>query len=313
MQTYILRRLLWAIPTLLLATSTVFIVMRIIPTDLAHTLLGDFATEENLQRLREQLGIDKPVWQQYFEWLGGLLTGDLGQSFTTGQPITKMLKDRLPVTIELTVLAVIIGSTLGITIGLIASIRPDSLLDYAARSFAITGIALPSFWVALLVLLIPTLYWEYFPPRFLYFWEDPLKNLQVMLPAAVVLAFNLSAVTMRMTRATVLEVLRQDYVRTAYSKGLQEKVVIWRHVLKNALLPVVTVIGLQMGFLLGGSIIVEQVFSLPGVGTMAFRGFGARDYMAVQGFVLFLAVVYIAINLSMDIMYGWLDPRIRFN
>ena len=312
MRRYAAQRLLAAFPTFFLSTGAIFIVMRIAPGDLAFEMLGEFASHEAIEELRASLGLDQPIWRQYVDWITGLLRGDLDTSVATNQTVADMLIARVPVTLEIAILATIFGAAFGILIGILAAVRPDTLLDYLFRSIAIGGLSVPNFWLALLALMLPVYLWGYFPPRYVDIWQDPVQHFQAVWMAVVILGVPLSASTMRMTRATLLEVLRQDYIRTAHAKGLTSLVVIRRHALKNAILPVITIIGLQFGVLIGGSIIIESIFSLPGVGAMAITALQRRDLVVVQGFVIFITATYVVISIMLDFTYALLDPRIRF-
>jgi peptide/nickel transport system permease protein len=311
-QQYVLRRLLMLVPVLLVVTTVTFVVMRLLPGDLAQRMLGEYATPEAVEQLRAQLGLDKPLIVQYGEWLGGLVRGDLGESKANNMPVASLLWAKLPVTLELTFLAVAISLLVAIPIAIVSARRPDGLLDYAGRMISIGGIALPSFWVGTLAVMIPSKLWNYSPPPYVPLSEQPLRNLELMLPAALILGFALSASLMRVARTTLLEVLRADYVRTAKSKGLREAVIIYRHALKNALIPVITLCGLQLAALLGGTVIIEQVYSLPGIGRVVISAINGRDYAVVQGVVVMMAFIYVLINLLIDLSYALIDPRIRY-
>jgi peptide/nickel transport system permease protein len=313
MRQYILRRLAYLIPVLIGISIAVFLLLRVAPGDVCELIQGQGATEETLARCRQRLGLDKPEIVQYFEWAGGALRFDLGHSFFAGRPVIDEIVDRLPVTVELLVVTVLFTVAIGIPIGVISAVYQNSPLDYVARVVSIFGLSIPAFWLATLVILLPSLWWSYSPPiGHVSFFEDPWDNLRQFVPPALILAIASSAVLMRLTRSTLLEVLRNDYIRTARSKGLRERVVIGRHALKNALIPVVTVVGLQLAALLGGAVIIEMVFALPGLGLLTLEAIFRRDYPLVQAVSLYIAMVFVLINLAVDLAYAWLDPRIRY-
>ncbi len=313
---FIIRRLFLGIVVLFVASVLVFIMMRWLPGDPLRTVLGeDYAnyTQEELETFREELGLDKPLVVQYFDWIGSILKGDLGESIYYQVPVSQMLKDRLPVTLNLGILALIVSSVLGLTFGVIAAVRrgkwPDTLVSVTAN----LGITLPNFWIAIVLLYIFALKlgWVQVSAGYVSPFDDFGAHLkQVILPVLCLSVFGIAAQT-RQTRSSMLEVAHQDYIRTAWSKGLTEKVVIMRHMVKNGLIPVVTTMGMQVSFMFGGAVFIERVFSVPGVGEMLAGGVMDRDYPAVQGVVLMMAVVIVLTNLIVDISYAWLDPRIR--
>jgi len=316
MHRYILRRLILNIPVILAVTLAVFLSMRMIPGDILMSLLADTGRlpEQDMARMRQQLGIDRPIHEQYFTWMSGLARGDMGKSLWTQNPVRDELGKRLPVTAELAVLALVFALILAIPIGVISATRQDTWADYVGRLFAIGGLSMPDFWLATITVVFLAIWFKWMPPLgFVPLFEDPLKNLQQVIFPAVILGVRLSATTMRMTRSTMLEVLRQDYIRTAWSKGLRERMVIYRHALKNALIPVITIVGGQLSGLLGGTVIMEQVFVLNGVGRLTLDSIIKRDYTQVQGNILFMALVIVTMNLIVDITYAWLDPRIRYD
>ena len=310
---YVGRRLVFAVITFLLASSAVYFILNIIPGDIAYRILGDFATEETLAELRAELGTDRPIPVRYAEWLGNLVRGDLGVSAFSREPIIDLIRRKLSVTLELTVLATAIGIFVGIPAGITSAIRSGTVLDAIVRPVSIIGIAAPSFWIALLVLLTPSLLWNYAPPRYVSLVSDPVTNLQLMLPAAMIVGFEFTASITRVSRTTMLEVIREDYVRTAYSKGLSERTVLMRHALRNSLIPVLTLISFQFAMLLGGTVIIETIFSLPGLGQHTILSITRRDYPMVQGFVVFTVFVYVTVSLFVDLAASVLDPRIRFS
>ena len=315
MSTYIIRRLLFMIPVILGVATIVFLVMRIIPGDIAVVMLGENIEEKTLQALREQLGLTKPLPLQYLEWLGNALRGDFGLSYLhPKEKVMDMVIHALPVTFELTVLATFIAVVIGLPVGGISALRQNSITDQFVRLVAVAGLAAPSFWIGTMAVVLPAVFLSYAPPPNLEpLFQNPLQNLEKMLPAAVILGYALSATIMRMARTTMLEVLRQDYIRTALAKGLTEQIVIRRHALKNALIPVTTIIGLDFARLLGGTVILETIYNMPGIGLLFIESLRGRDYPVVQGVIIFIATVLVFSNLIVDLIYGLLDPRIRYS
>lgn len=315
MQAYILRRLLALIPTLLFASVIVFTTVRLIPGDIIDLMLSQndiSASKMDRDALVQALGLDKPMWSQYLSWVGNLFHGDMGRSLWQQTPVTERLAERMPVTFELGLLAILIGLTIALPIGVYSAIRQDTAGDYIARSFSILLLAIPSFWMGTMVVVIPSIFWGWSPEvSYIQFTEDPWGNLKQMLVPAAVLGAALSAVTMRMTRTMMLEVLRQDYIRTATAKGLPERLVVFRHALRNALIPVVTLIGLQAPLVIGGAVIIEQIFGIPGMGTLLLDAVNQRDYPIITGVFLVVGLAVMLINLAVDLSYGLLDPRVR--
>jgi peptide/nickel transport system permease protein len=315
MGAYVLRRLLALIPTLLIASIIVFVTIRMIPGDVIDQMLSqnDIGADKlSREQLVHALGLDQPIYEQYLRWLGALLQGDLGHSLWHTTPVLEEVMERLPVTFELGALALVIGLLIALPIGIYAAMRQDTPGDLVARSFAILLLAVPSFWMGTMVMVFPSIWWGWSPEvNYVKFSDDPWQNLKQMIVPALVLGTSLSAVTMRMTRTMMLEVLRQDYIRTAWAKGLQERVVIWRHAVRNALIPVVTLIGLQAPLLIGGAVIIEQIFVLPGMGLMMLEAVNQRDYPVITGVFLVVGVAVMLINLVVDLSYGLLDPRVR--
>ena len=266
------------------------------------------------EALEHKLGLDVPVHVQYGRWIGGIFRqGTLGESLWSDWTVEEKIIGRLPVTIKLGVLAILIGLLIALPVGIYSAIRQDTAADYLGRSIAIIGLATPNFWLALMVLLYPAIWWGWSPPLELVpFTKDPLGNLAVFLIPSLILGTAMAAATMRMTRTTMLEVLRQDYIRTAWSKGLRERVVVMRHVIKNALIPVVTLIGLQLPILVGGAVIMENLFNLPGLGRLMLLALNDRDYPVVSGVNLFFGTAVLGINLIIDLIYPYLDPRVRY-
>ena len=316
MRAYIIRRLLLMVPGLLILTVLVFLSVRFIPGDAIDLMTMEYGGGEvDREALERELGLDVPFYVQYGRWMGGIfLHGTLGKSLFGGAfSVEEKILDRLPVTIELGVLAIAIGLVIALPVGIYSAIRQDTAADYLGRSVAIIGLATPNFWLALMVMLYPAIWWGWSPPmQWVPLTEDPLGNLGVFIIPSLILGTYLSAATMRMTRTMMLEVLRQDYIRTAWSKGLKERVVIIRHTVKNALIPVVTLIGLQMPILVGGSVIMENIFNLPGLGRLMVTALEDRDYPVVSGVNLFFATMVMGINLLIDLMYPILDPRVRY-
>ena len=316
MRTYVIRRLLLVVPTLFLVTIIVFLIVRMIPGDVITAMMSEMAqlgTTVDRELVEHRLGLDLPVHVQYGRWIGGVLQGDLGVSLRGEVLITPKILARLPVTFELGVFAVLIGLLISLPIGIYSAIRQNTIGDYAGRGIAVTFISVPTFWTATMVMLYPAIWWGWSPSmELIRFTEDPLGNLGMFLLPAAILGMVLSGTTMRMTRTMALEVLRQDYIRTAWSKGLEEKIVVMRHVLKNALIPVVTIVGFQLPILIGGSVILEQIFVLPGIGTLLLDSIQRRDYPIVSGINLFIATAVVLANLLIDLTYGYLDPRVRY-
>jgi len=315
MHKYIIRRLLLAIPVLLLASLIVFGLMRVMPGDALTALMAESGnvSERELQKLRKDLGLDLPYYEQYLIWLWQMVSLNPGYSIFTSEPIPVALKKSIPVTIELALLAMILGLVIAIPIGVLSATQQDEATDYVGRLVAISGLSLPDFWLGTLVITFAAIWFGWIPPLgYVSVWESPWTNLQQFLLPAAVLGFRLSAATMRMTRSTLLEVLREDYVRTAWAKGLGERVIIYKHALKNALIPVVTIIGGQLGTLLAGTVIVETIFALPGMGRLTVEAILYRDYPIVQTNVMLVAGTLVTLNLLVDLTYAWLDPRIHY-
>ena len=332
MKAYIIRRLLLIIPTLFILSILVFLSVRFIPGDVIDVMVArlDFLGVGGVDReaLEQMLGLDQPVFVQYGRWLGGiLLHGTLGNSLMGDWSVEEKILGRLPVTIELGVMATVIGLLIALPVGIYSAIRQDTAVDYAGRSIAVLGLATPNFWLALIVMIYPAIWWGWAPPmRLITFSEDPLGNLGMFLIPSLILGTASAAATMRMTRTMMLEVLRQDYIRTAWSKGLKERVVVVRHAVKNAFIPVVTrsagligraaaaqpLCGLQVPILVGGAVIMENIFNLPGLGRLLLAALNDRDYPVVSGINLFFATAVMAINLLIDLIYAFLDPRVRY-
>jgi peptide/nickel transport system permease protein len=310
---YILRRLLVAIPSLVIASFVVFSLPRLIPGDVVQLMLDEKAYGKDLEDLRAKLGLDQPIYVQYFEWLGRVVAGDLGESLWTKRPVLEELIRRVPITLELGLLALFFAVVIAVPVGVLAATRQDSVADYVFRSLAILGLSVPGFWKATLVVLLPAIWWGWSPPvHYAEFSKDPWRHLVQFSIPAFILAIASSAGIMRLTRAQLLEVLRQDYVRTAWAKGLRERGVVLKHGLKNAIIPVVTVLGLQISGILGGTVIFESIFGLPGMGRFLFDAVNQRDYPVIQGVNLLVVTVVVVMNLIVDACYVLLDPRIRY-
>ena len=321
MRAYVIRRLLLVIPTLLILSMLVFLLVRFIPGDVIDKMEdqidvaggGSFVIDR--EEMERRLGLDVPVPVQYGRWVGDiLLRGSLGKSLYTREAVEQQILARLPVTVELGVMAIVIGLLLALPVGVYSAIRQDTLADYAGRSAAIIGLAMPNFWLGTLVMIFPAIWWSWAPPmRLITFTEDPLGHLGMFLIPSVILGTALAAGTMRMTRTMMLEVLRQDYIRTAWAKGLKERVVIMRHALKNAFIPVVTLIGMQLPLLVGGAVIMENIFNLPGIGRLMVNALNNREYPVVSGINLVFATMVVGVNLMIDLIYPYLDPRVRYS
>jgi len=312
---YIARRLLLLVPTLIGMSLFIFLMLRLLPGDVVDLMTAgqEQATDDAKRKLREAFGLADPLPVQYIKWMLGLLRGDPGKSLRSGQPIAEALGQALPVTFELTMLAVIIATIVAIPLGVLSASRRDSGADFAGRIAGLIGLSIPSFWLATLTLLFTSLVFSWVPPvSWISPVVDPLGNLEQMLLPAAALAVQLMAIEMRMTRTTMLEVLSQDYVRTARAKGANERLVTYRHALRNALIPVISVIGFQIGALMGGSAIIEVIFGLNGIGATLIQAIFNRDYPMVQASALFLAAVFVVVNTSVDVLYGYLDPRIKY-
>jgi peptide/nickel transport system permease protein len=319
MRAYIIRRLLLIIPTLWILTIVVFLMVRFIPGDVIDIMVdkmelgaGGDVDREAIERM---LGLDVPVYVQYGRWMGDiLLHGTLGESLWGGWSVEERILGRLPLTIELGVMSIVIGLLIALPVGIYSAIQQDTAADYVGRAAAVLGLATPNFWLALMVMIYPALWWGWSPPmEWVPFTEDPLGNLGVLIIPSLILGTAMSAGTMRLTRTMMLEVLRQDYIRTAWSKGLREKVVVMRHAVKNALIPVVTGIGLSFPILVGGSVIIENIFNLPGLGRLMVVALNNRDYPVVAGINLFFATMVVGNNLMIDLIYPYLDPRVRYS
>ena len=324
MRPYIIRRLLLIIPTLVIASTLCFAILRFIPGDAVDLMVNmssrgmhagtDEAGLTPHQAIRRALGLDLPIHVQYGRWITGLLKGDLGKSLWSGESVLELVLEKLPVSLEVGLMAIVVSLFIAIPVGIVSGMRPESGLDYILRSISIFFICIPSFWLGTIVVVFPAKWW-YWSPRttWISFFEDPIENLVMFIIPAIILGMWLSGMTMRLVRNMMLEVLRKDYVRTAWSKGLREKIIILRHVLKNSLIPVITMIGLQLPVVIGGAIVVEYIFNLPGLGSFLVEDINYRDYPVITGVNIFLCSFVLLINLVVDISYAWLDPRIRYS
>jgi peptide/nickel transport system permease protein len=330
MRNYVLGRLAMLPLTLFVASILTFLMLRVVPGDAAVARAGFAATEENVAELREELGLNRPYFpvsfandapflefhsdNQFGDWFAGAIMLDFGTSSTYGGSVASEIKARIPVTAELVILATIFTVMIGVPAGVLAAIRQGSWIDASVRSISVFGVSIPSFFLGTMLLLFPAIWWQWAPPtRYVHIWEDPVENLQMFLLPSLALAAAYAATVMRLTRSAMLDVLRNDYVRTAWAKGLRERQVMSRHAIKNAMIPVVTFIGLQIITMITGAIVIEQVFNLNGVGKLLFASIFSRDYAMVQGLVLFFAVIVLMTNLAVDLLYGFLDPRVRYS
>ena len=320
MRAYIIRRLLLIVPTLFILSILVFLSVRFIPGDVIDVLIGRMASfnvywDFDREALERMLGLDVPVYVQYGRWIGDIvLHGSLGESLFTRDSVAQAIWERLPVTLELGFLAIFIGLVIALPVGIYSAMRQDTAADFLGRSVAIIGLATPNFWLGIMVMTYPAIWWGWAPPlELVAFPEDPLGNLAVFIIPSLILGTASAAGTMRMTRTMMLEVLRQDYIRTAWSKGLKERAVVIRHAVKNALIPVITLIGLQLPILVGGSVIMENIFNLPGLGRLLLTALNDRDYPVVSGINLFFATGVVGFNLLIDLVYAFLDPRVRYD
>ena len=314
MRQYVLRRLALAIPTLVIVSVIVFSIMRLMPGDVVIRMVEGHAYAPTVDALRKELGLDRPAWLQYVEWVGGIvLRGDFGSSYWTRQPIWDEFIARFPVTLELAALTILSSVIIGILIGIVSAVRQDSLSDYVGRTLAILALSVPYFGLAVLVVVLPSIWFKWTPVyTYVPFTTDPAENLKIMLVPALVFGVTRAGPIMRIMRSALLEVLRQDYIRTAWSKGLPERAIVLRHALKNAMIPVVSLVGLQTPLYIGGSVIIEAIFRLPGVGLFFFEALTRLDYPVVQSVNLIVAAMVVGLNLVIDLSYAFLDPRIRY-
>ena len=320
MRGYIIKRLLLGIPTILGAMLLIFTIMRVIPGDVAVLIAvggsegEEVVAEEIVEKIRVQLGLDRPVYEQFGEWVWQVVTWDLGDSFILRQPVTEMLARKLPMTLQLGLMALLLSWIIAIPIGILSAVKQDTPLDYIPRFISIIGLAIPNFWLGILILTFAAAWFNWFPPIIYQTpWDDPVVNMTQLFFPCLVLGASQAAIQVRMMRTTMLEVLREDYIRTANAKGLKKFSVLWRHAMKNALIPVVTISGSQLANLIGGALVTETVFNLPGIGAATVDAVRLRDYPVIQNFVLIITTGHVLVNLLIDLLYGWLNPRIRYS
>ena len=313
---YILKRFFLMIPTLLGVAALIFFLIRVVPGDVVELrLAGDSSSvsEEVLAQERARFGLDKPIWQQFVVWIWGLVRLDFGTSMWTGAPIWEEIRLRFALSLQVAIMATIVAVLLAIPLGVLAALKQDTWVDYAVRIFSIAGLATPSFWLGIVLILVMLIVFKWLPPMvYTPFWVNPWQNMAQLIWPAMAVGYRYSAVATRMTRSAMLEVLREDYIRTARAKGLVEKLILSRHALKNAMLPVLTVVGLEFAFLLGGLVVTEQVFNLNGLGLLFVQAVAHRDYTLTQALVMLVAGAFIVVNFLMDVTFAWLDPRIRY-
>lgn len=316
MTRYVAARLVLILPTLVTVAVLIFILVRIVPGDIVELRLvsgGSFVTPGVVEAERARLGLNKPIWDQFVEWMTGLIRLDLGVSMWSGNPVTQEIGIRLPLSLQLAVVATLIATAVAIPLGTLAALHRGRWIDHLVQVISVAGLAVPSFWLGILIILVLLGVFGYLPPlTFTPFTQDPGANLAQLIWPALAVGYRYSAVTTRMTRSALLEVLREDYVRTAWAKGLARRVILRRHALRNALLPVVTVIGLEFAFLIGGLVVTEQVFNLNGIGKLIVEAIAQRDYTLIQGLMLLVALGYVLANFVVDLLYAWLDPRITY-
>jgi len=316
MSRYVVTRFLLMIPTLLAVAVLIFLLVRVVPGDIVELRLvsgGTYVTREVVEVERTRLGLNKPIWAQFADWMTGLVRLDFGTSMWTGAPVTQEIAIRLQLSLQLAIMATLVATVLAIPLGILAAVRRGTWVDHLVQVFSVAGLAMPSFWLGILMILFLLTYFHWLPPLiFTPLWVNPAANLAQLIWPALAVGYRYSAVATRMTRSAMLEVLREDYIRTAWSKGLAERVILRRHALQNALLPVVTVIGLEFAFLIGGLVVTEQVFNLNGIGKLIVDAISHRDYTLIQGLMLLVAVGYILANFVVDLVYAVLDPRISY-
>ena len=316
MARYVAKRFLLMIPTLVGVAALIFFLMRVVPGDVVELRFSGesaFASKQQLDQERARFGLDRPLWRQFAEWMWGLARFDFGRSMWTGAPISEEIRLRFMLSLELAILATIVAVLLAIPLGVIAALKQDTWVDYAVRIFSLAGIATPSFWLGIVLILGLLIIFRWLPPMvYTPPWVSLSQNLAQLIWPALAVGYRYSAVATRMTRSAMLEVLREDYIRTARAKGMVEQLVLTRHALKNAMLPVLTVIGIEFAFLMGGLVVTEQVFNLNGLGLLFVQAVAHRDYTLTQALVLLVAAIFIVVNFAMDLMYAWIDPRIRY-
>lgn len=310
---YLTKRLLAVIPVVLGVSIGIFLLVRLLPGDMATIIAGEAATPQQVAEVRHTLGLDRPIGVQYADWIGGIFRGNFGTSARTGLAVGPEILGRLPVTAELTVLAMVVSLIISIPAGILSALKQNSIFDYVARLLSISGLSIPDFWLGLLLLLLPVIWFGWAPDLgYVPIWKDPVHNLQQFMFPALALGAALAAIVTRMVRSSLLDVLHADYIRTARAKGLGEGRVVMIHALRNALIPVVTILGLQLGRILGGAVVLETIYALPGLGRFTLDSISQRDYLMLQTVVLVFAAIYALVNLAIDVSYAWLDPRIRY-
>jgi peptide/nickel transport system permease protein len=316
MKKFFIQRLIAFIPTLVGISLVIFLVMHLIPGDTITSMIGTEykLTEAQAEALYAYYGLDKPLPEQYVRWIFSALQGDLGFSVRKGLPVLPLILSHFPLTLQLALFSMVIALILGVPIGIYSAVHRDSWADLLGRTLALIGLAIPNFWLGMLIILVLSLYFNIMPNagNYVGFFTNPLENLKQMIFPAIALGLAATADIIRMVRSSMLEELAEDYVRTARSKGLTERLVIYKHCLKNALIPIITIVGLETGYLIGGAVIIEKIFSLPGLGRLLLDGINERDYAVVQGTVLFIALSFVVVNLITDIAYAWVDPRVRY-
>jgi len=313
---YVAKRVVLMVPTLVGVATLIFLLMRVVPGDIVELRFAaesTFVQKDMLDQERARLGLDQPLWRQFATWMGGLARLDLGTSMWTGAPITEEIGLRFALSLQLALMATAIAVALAVPLGVVAALRQDSWVDYAVRVFSIAGLATPSFWLGIVLILGLLIVFKWLPPMvYTPIWVNPVENLAQLIWPALAVGYRYSAMATRMTRSAMLEVLNEDYIRTARAKGLWQKLILTRHALKNAMLPVLTVIALEFAFLMGGLVVTEQVFNLNGLGLLFVEAVAHRDYTLTQALVMLVATIFIVVNLLVDLAYAWLDPRIRF-
>lgn len=311
---YLIRRILLSIPTILIVTLIVFVLVRIVPGDVVDLIIGtqNYLSEEQIQKMYQDFGLDKSVFLQYFFWLKSILTGNLGVSLRTGEDVATLIMQRLPVTLELALLSILFSIAIGIPLGIVSALRKNTYIDNSIKVLGLIGLSSPAFWIGTLFIVLVSFYFDNFTIfGYVSFIENPLKNLQIFLLPSFTLGLMIAAQILRMTRTSMIDTLNMDYIKVAYSKGLGKNSVIYKHAFRNALAPIVTVTGIQLGYLFGGSIVIENMFALPGLGRLLLQAVNQRDYPVIQGIILFIVIIIILINLLIDFIYTIIDPRVN--
>lgn len=311
---YLIRRIILSIPTILIVTLIVFVLVRIVPGDVVDLIIGtqNYLSEEQIQKMYQDFGLDKSVFLQYFFWLKSILTGNLGVSLRTGEDVATLIMQRLPVTLELALLSILFSIAIGIPLGIASALRKNTYIDNSIKVLGLIGLSSPAFWIGTLFIVLFSFYFDNFTIfGYVSFIENPLKNLQIFLLPSFTLGLMIAAQILRMTRTSMIDTLNMDYIKVAYSKGLGKNSVIYKHAFRNALAPIVTVTGIQLGYLFGGSIVIENMFALPGLGRLLLQAVNQRDYPVIQGIILFIVIIIILINLLIDFIYTIIDPRVN--